>query len=113
MKFDFEINDDVMVVTFEGDLIGEENGPEIIESVTEVIEKGVVKCAIDIANVRYINSSGIGVLITLLTKFRNKEGEVVLVNPSDQVKKLLIITKLNNIFHIEDNLEAANQILNK
>ncbi len=47
-----------------------------------------------------MNSSGIGVLITILTKFRNKGGEVVLVSPSEQIKKLLIITKLNAIFLI-------------
>ncbi|WP_109833341.1 STAS domain-containing protein [Reichenbachiella versicolor] len=113
MKYSFRIEDNIMVVLFDGDLIGEENGPEIIESVTDTIDQGTTKCAIDISNVRYINSSGIGVLITILTKFRNKSGEVVLVNPSDQVKKLLVITKLNNIFTIEDDLDKAKQVLNK
>ena len=64
-------------------------------------------CAIDISNVRYINSSGIGVLITVLTKFRNKDGELVLINPSEHVKKLLIITKLNAIFNVVDNEKEA------
>ena len=61
----------------------------------------------DISNVRYINSSGIGVLITILTKFRNKGGEVVLIKPSEQVKKLLIITKLNAIFNVVEKKEEA------
>ena len=39
-------------------------------------------------------------LITILTKFRNKNGEVYLMKPSESVQKLLVITKLNNIFHI-------------
>lgn len=113
MKFDFELQDDLIIISFDGDLIGEENGPSILEVVNKNIQEGVIKCAIDISKVRYINSSGIGVLITILTKFRNKEGEVVLVNPSDQVKKLLVITKLNNIFTIEDDLEAVRKVLNK
>lgn len=113
MKFSYNIEDDAIVILFDGDLIGEENGPEIVESTTDAIEKGISKCIIDISNVRYINSSGIGVMITILTKFRNKGGEVVLVNPSDQVKKLLVITKLNNIFKIEGDISAAKQVLNK
>lgn len=113
MNFEFYKKDDIMFITFDGDLIGEENGPEIIEAVSESISEGIVKCAVDISDVRYINSSGIGVLITILTKFRNKGGETIIVNPSDHVKKLLAITKLNAIFTIVDDLEMAKQELEK
>jgi anti-sigma B factor antagonist len=59
-----------------------------------------------------MNSSGIGVLITLLTKFRNHEGEMVLIKPSETIRKLLIITKLNKIFSINETREAAIKSLN-
>lgn len=113
MIFKFDHVDDLMIIQFEGDLIGEENGPEIIESVNNSLNNNIIKCVIDIAKVRYINSSGIGVLITILTKFRNKGGEVVLINPSEHVKKLLAITKLNAIFTISDDLSEAKKELNK
>ena len=113
MKFDHYQKDDILFITFEGDLIGEENGPEIIETINESINNGVIKCSIDISTVRYINSSGIGVLITILTKFRNKGGETVIVNPSDHVKKLLAITKLNAIFTVVEDQESAKQELSK
>ena len=67
-------------------------------------------CLVNITDVRYINSSGIGVLITILTKFRNKGGELYLVNPSEHVKKLLIITKLQAIFNIA---ESEGEVLTK
>ncbi|MFY0628107.1 MAG: STAS domain-containing protein [Reichenbachiella sp.] len=113
MNFENYIKDGILFITFEGDLIGEENGPEIIEAVTDAINNDVTKNAIDISSVRYINSSGIGVLITILTKFRNKGGETVIVNPSDHVKKLLAITKLNAIFKVVENLDMAKQELEK
>lgn len=113
MNFSFKTENSVMLIQFSGDLIGEENGPEIIEAVNNEIMNNVNLCAVDISDVRYINSSGIGVLITILTKFRNKDGEVVLVNPSDHVKKLLIITKLNAIFTIADSVEEAINELKK
>ncbi|MGL1886035.1 MAG: STAS domain-containing protein [Reichenbachiella sp.] len=113
MTFKFNHEDDLTIIQFEGDLIGEENGPEIIESVNDSLNNKIIKCAIDISNVRYINSSGIGVLITILTKYRNKGGEVILVNPSEHVKKLLVITKLNAIFIICDDLGKAKEELIK
>lgn len=107
MKYTSEIKDDVLVVSLSGDLIGEDNGFTLLELVNDTISENVIRCIIDISDLRYINSSGIGVLITVLTKFRNKGGEVYLVKPSESVKKLLIITKLNAIFNIADNIEEA------
>lgn len=112
MKYQHHIEDSVFVLTLKGDLIGENKGPELMELANEQVNNNIKLCAIDISEVRFINSSGIGVLITLLTKFRNADGEVVLINPSDQVKKLLIITKLNAIFTIVNTREEAFQELN-
>ncbi|MGY6559685.1 MAG: STAS domain-containing protein [Nitritalea sp.] len=92
-----------------GDLIGDEAGPRLVEYVTDAVEAGLRQFVIDLSEVRYISSSGIGVLITMLTKMRNVEGEMYLTAPSEHVKKLLIITKLHNIFTIfesQEELEA-------
>jgi len=107
MNYKKEVIDNILNLEISGDLIGENNGPGLIELLNDQINEGITKCIIDISDVRYMNSSGIGVLITILTKLRNKDGEVVLLNPSEQVKKLLVITKLNNIFTIYDSKEEA------
>ncbi len=113
MKFTLKEEGKIVHFIFEGDLIGENNGPDLVEIAGEMLGKGINLCTIDISDVRFINSSGIGVLITLLTKFRNKGGDLVLVNPSEQVNKLLIITKLNAIFSIVNTREEAVQSLNQ
>ena len=113
MKFKHTTEDNIVHFTFDGDLIGENNGPELVEIVGDMLDNGVKLSTIDISDVRFINSSGIGVLITLLTKFRNKGGDLVLVNPSEQVNKLLIITKLNAIFNIVGSREEAIESLTK
>lgn len=100
MNFKHEIKDQKLIVRLSGDLIGEDSGAAVVEVVTDAIQKQVLTCIIDISDLRYINSSGIGVLITILTKFRNKGGEVYLMKPSENVQKLLVITKLNAIFQI-------------
>ena len=107
MKFSSEVKNETLVIRLDGDLIGENDGTGILGLATDAIQKKVVKCIIDISNLRYINSSGIGVLITILTKFRNKGGEVYLLKPSESVQKLLVITKLNAIFQVAKTEEEA------
>ena len=100
MNFAQEIKASTLILRVSGDLIGEDSGTQLVGAVNDAVSHKVLTCIIDIAELRYINSSGIGVLITILTKFRNKGGEVYLMNPSESVKKLLVITKLNAIFQI-------------
>lgn len=107
MKFSSEIKNQVLIIRLEGDLIGENDGAAVLAKATDAVQNEILKCIIDISKLRYINSSGIGVLITVLTKFRNKGGEVFLLNPSESVQKLLIITKLNAIFQISKTEEEA------
>jgi len=107
MEFKNEINDNRLIIRLQGDLIGENNALAILDVVNGAIQQKVLTCIVDISGVRYINSSGIGVLITILTKFRNKGGEVYLMKPSESVQKLLVITKLNAIFQIVHSEEEV------
>jgi anti-sigma B factor antagonist len=112
MNFAQEIRSNILILRITGDLIGEDSGTRLIEAVNEALTHKVPTCVIDISELRYINSSGIGVLITILTKFRNKGGEVYLMKPSESVKKLLVITKLNAIFQViqsEDEVIAVSK----
>ena len=105
MNFAQEIRSNTLILRISGDLIGEDKDTRLVDAVNEAVSHQVLTCVIDISQLRYINSSGIGVLITLLTKFRNKGGEVYLMNPSESVKKLLAITKLNAIFQLVQSEE--------
>jgi anti-sigma B factor antagonist len=100
MNFTQEIKGDTLTLRISGDLIGEDSGTQLVGVVNDAMSQKALTCIIDISELRYINSSGIGVLITILTKLRNKGGEVYLMNPSEGVKKLLVITKLNAIFQV-------------
>jgi anti-sigma B factor antagonist len=94
-----------------GDLIGDEVGPQLVEFVSDAVNENIRYFVVDLSQIRYISSSGIGLLITMLTKMRNVGGEVFLTSPSEHVKKLLIITKLNNIFTVYESLAEAKKHL--
>lgn len=107
MTYNSEIKDGTLIIRLSGDLIGEDNGAGVLGIASDAIQKQIKSCVIDISDLRYMNSAGIGVLITILTKFRNKGGEVYLLKPSDSVKKLLVITKLNAIFQVIQSEEEV------
>ena len=107
MNFSYEIQEKALFITADGDLLGLQNDVKVLDYINQDLSESVIYCIIDIANINYMNSSGLSMLIRILTKFRNRDGDVALVNPSDSVRKLLVITKLNAIFTIATSKEEA------
>ncbi len=111
MKTESAVQDGILYVRLTGDLIGSPDSQPLLQTVNDHLGESITYCAIDLSNVRFINSTGIGVLVSILTKFRNQGGELVLINPSEHIRKLLVITKLNAIFTIAaDDMSAAEQL---
>lgn len=107
MNFNFEIKDQVGIYALEGNLIGEHDGINITDSFSEQILQGTKNYLIDLSDLKHINSSGLGVLITLLTKARKEGGDLILANPSSYIKNLMVITKLDTIFEIFESAEEG------
>jgi anti-sigma B factor antagonist len=107
MNFTYEVQDKALYITAEGDLLGLQHDVKVLDFINQELAETVIYCIIDIANINYMNSSGLSMLIRILTKFRNRDGDVALVNPSESVRKLLVITKLNAIFTIASSKEEA------
>ena len=105
------VENGILFIRLVGDLIGSPDTDQLIESVNTHLGEEVNQCAVDLSEIRYINSTGIGVLVSLLTKFRSRGGEMVLINPADHPKKMLAITKLNNIFTVAPDEATARQQL--
>jgi anti-sigma B factor antagonist len=103
----------IILLTFHENLISDMRQSPLFQELTELIEQNFKLCAIDIQKVQYLNSNGLNCLIRILTLFRKEEGEIVLLNSSEAVEKLLIITKLKAIFHIAHSLEEAESFLKK
>jgi anti-sigma B factor antagonist len=100
-----------MYLTFQGDLLGIGDTLELMDQINEKINSGILKSIIDMKDVRYMNSSGIGILITIYTKFKNRNGNAVIINASEQIVKLLNMTKLNTVIKIfADEKEALSKL---
>lgn len=113
MVFDYKISEEnsVEILSLEGELIDKNQAGQLIKQVDELLESGKTRFIIDLAGLKYMNSSGLNVLIQLLTKTRNKGGESVICHVSKKVNELLIITKLNTLFKVAETREDAFKFL--
>jgi anti-sigma B factor antagonist len=62
---------------------------------------------IDFSRINFIDSTGIGELVGYLGRFRNASRELILVNPSERIRKLLQVARLADLFTIYDSVDAA------
>lgn len=108
---DYTINqqNNVWVVSINGSLLAlvEDHERELLDDVTDKIKEGYNKFVIDLQNIKFVNSSGLGILLTCLTKARRAGGDVVLANIPDPVNNLLKITKLDIVFTSAPDRNAA------
>ena len=111
MKYQTELKDDLLFLRLQGDLIAGKDTQQMIDEVDGLQDGKVLLCAVDLSNVRFMEGGGGGGGGSLLTKFRNRGGELVLIKPSEHIRKLLIVTKLNAIFTIAENDDYAAQFL--
>lgn len=114
MDFSFEKAGQTGVYVLSGNFIGETDGIPLTEDFSAKLEAGTRQYVIDLSALQHINSTGLGVLITLLTKARKVGGEVVLAEPSTFIRDLLVMTKLHTIFDLHDErAEAVEALIEK
>lgn len=113
MSFSFEIKKDkeFINVSLVGNLMSKQQIQDLLEEIDFYFNDGIKKIIIDLSEMQYMNSTGLSVLINIFTQARNRGGEVIITNIPEKIKQLLIITKLNSIFNIEETVEEAKKVL--
>jgi len=111
MKYTLENKDKITIIKLEGNLISEYENKALLDEVDEIISDNKSFFIIDLSKLENLNSSGLGGLITILTKSRKANGETYITNVSEKIKQLLIITKLNSVFNFAENIEDAEKQL--
>ncbi|NIR44176.1 MAG: STAS domain-containing protein [Gemmatimonadetes bacterium] len=106
MNFEVTTQGDVTVVEVTGQLIVG-NRQELKDDVLKLLEDGHRKFLIDFKDTAYIDSSGLGVLVSLSKKIREKGGEMRLSNLNEDLRTLFELTKLDTLFLIADSRDEA------
>ncbi|MEX0686389.1 MAG: STAS domain-containing protein [Balneolales bacterium] len=107
MKFNVSEKSNCIVIELKGNIMG---GPEAVslhEKLHEIIDQGKMNIVVDLSRVKFMNSSGLGMLIGALTTMRNAGGDLRIANATDKIESLLIITKLITVFQHYRTLDEA------
>ncbi|MCB2231463.1 STAS domain-containing protein [bacterium] len=107
MKLSDRIQDDVVILEPTGKIMGGPDASLLHDKLYEYIEKNMKRVVIDLAQVDWMNSTGLGILISGYTTLRNSNGELKLANVTDKIQSLLTITKLVTVFETHDSVEDA------
>jgi anti-sigma B factor antagonist len=99
--------DGITVVDMSGRITLGEGSVVLRDSIRDLVGKGQKKILLNLGDVTYIDSSGIGELVSAFTAVRREGGELKLLNLTKKVHDLLQITKLYTVFDIKDDEAAA------
>ena len=101
---------DVAILDLSGKLMGgPENSQLFRDHIYQLLDDGIRKIVVNLAEVKRMNSSGLGILISALTSLTNKDGALKLAGINETMEGILVMTKLNTIFETYDTAEGAAQ----
>lgn len=98
---------EIAVIDFSGELTLGQGTATLRLMVRELVEKGYRKILLNLGEVDYVDSAGLGELAGAYVTVRSVNGELKLVQPSARVRDLILITRLFTVFDVQPNEPAA------
>ena len=107
MRIEERIVNNVAVVKVHGDIVLNGSGPDLADTVRHLLEKDRRLIVLDMSDVRYVDSGGIGELVECFTAAQHRGGSIKLLGVAKRLNDLLVITKLVNVFDCFDTEKEA------
>ncbi|HEV2665796.1 MAG TPA: STAS domain-containing protein [Blastocatellia bacterium] len=98
---------DVVILEMFGRITIGEGSKDLKDAVDKLLNSGRNKIVLNLGGVSYVDSSGIGELVSRYTTTKNAGGRLKLLNPTKKIKDLLMITKLLTVFEIYEDEQTA------
>ena len=96
-----------VVIELKGNVMGGPEAQEFNQLLHDLLDQGKKHVVVDLADVKFMNSSGLGMLISGFTTMKNGEGHLKLARATEKINSLLVITKLITIFENFDTVDEA------
>ena len=111
-EFNFENKSNVIWVDLKGKLVNPDDADLFENKIAENLSELTNILILNLKDLDYINSSGLNSLIKLFTRTRNLSGDATICNMNQSVKNLVLVTKLNTVFTITENIDNIDEYLN-
>lgn len=107
MKMVQEIRGDVVILRLSGQFMGGPDADAVREQILAAIDRGLRKFLVDLGEVSWVNSTGLGILITAHLAATNNGGAFRLMRVSRRIESIFATTRLDTIFRTYPDEEAA------
>ena len=107
MKLKHHEQYNAVVIELKGNVMGGDDTKEFNELLHKLLDEGKKNIIVDLSEVKFMNSSGLGMLIGGLTTIKKGEGSMKLARTTEKIESLLVITKLSQIFESFESVEEA------
>lgn len=107
MRMEQRTVNEVSVVRIHGDILLNAEGPDLAEQVRNLLDQDFRHIVLNMGDVRYVDSGGVGELVESFTAARNRGGAVKLSGVTKRLNDLLVIAKLLNVFECFDTEAEA------
>ena len=98
MKVKRREDGDVVILEVSGKVMGGPDSDAFKSVIQGLIDEGTKKLLVDLSDVPFMNSSGVGILISAYTSMRNADAQMKFLNINERVKSILMVTKLLTVF---------------
>ena len=107
MRVKEKMDGDIAILTVTGNMMGGPETSALHDKIKSLIADDLRKVVVDIKGVKWMNSSGLGVLMACMTSLEQNDGELKLASVTEKVKSILMITKLIEIFTTYETADRA------
>lgn len=111
MKYQFKTEDELTTVTLSGNVMGGPDYEPFHGHVKELIEGGARRFLFDFGGVKWINSTGVGIMVSAYTSVKSAEGRMVICRPNERVRGTYFISKLGDVFEMFETVEEGRKAL--
>ncbi|HSG29778.1 MAG TPA: STAS domain-containing protein [Candidatus Krumholzibacterium sp.] len=113
MKIKKKEVDGITVLELSGEMYGGPENMKLVDVVSEMVEEKKLDLVINLSKVKWISSTGLGILVSARSRFAKEGGVVKLCQPNDRVLGILQVTRLNLIFDVFESEKEAVESLKK
>jgi anti-sigma B factor antagonist len=98
---------DVVVLTPTGNLLGDDETDQLRDRIKSLVGENFIKVVLDVSSLQWVNSAGLGAMISCLASLTNKGGELRIANITDKLQSLFLITQLIKVFKTYESVDRA------
>jgi anti-sigma B factor antagonist len=107
MKLKRQVKENVIILTVTGKMMGGEDSLDFHEEIKNIIQEGYKYILLDLGKVKWMNSSGIGTLMSSWGSVLQNKGILKLANVTKKIESLLVITQLIQFFETFDSIDRG------